>query len=530
MANRGDNTEQRKSGDNKCFVCKSICNNTCSRCGEFYCSIQCQTTDWRQHKYFCFRMPPLTSNPLSSNGNGQHDNNNSVSRGNNPRSRFEQKSSLNRNGHMNSYEKTGETARSANSPNTSMTSMASTTSTNHSNPKPVFEFVDAPKNNDDVFLTFVRFANSFFIRPCIYDDEYMKNVEDFDRHGRIGLKLISLPQRDDLVLVNFDGKYRRAIVLQVESAAKIEVAVVDTGRKVSKPLHEMREISEELKSRKRSNFSLTLNNLPARIDQKPFTKLLNSVSNKTVFTLQYDGNWSSSPKNCKLLEKCTGLSIELFATEGITKRAVEAVVEPQHEQLDESQSAEVSEAEQHPQAQPALRNTSDPTPRRKVSIGDLPTTTLPEVADLYITDNSLIKHGYVTAILQTHQAELVAILAKAEEFGNADDEVYMPESGELCLVKWENEWYRAINYEPKFCFIDFGFFEYIEDRNIRRFPNEFLEPCHAITCSINGFESQMIEELEKTLAPYSVHPHCICAEAGEDSYNVTFPKVEQFRK
>lgn len=43
--------------DGPCTLCgtKSVCK--CERCGDLYCSPQCQRKDWPNHRYICFPMP-----------------------------------------------------------------------------------------------------------------------------------------------------------------------------------------------------------------------------------------------------------------------------------------------------------------------------------------------------------------------------------------------------------------------------------------------------------------------------------------
>ena len=45
------------NGDGPCTLCgtKSVCK--CERCGDLYCSPQCQRKDWPNHRYICFPIP-----------------------------------------------------------------------------------------------------------------------------------------------------------------------------------------------------------------------------------------------------------------------------------------------------------------------------------------------------------------------------------------------------------------------------------------------------------------------------------------
>jgi len=42
-----------------CLLCTAKTNLVCHRCGDFYCSKDCQLKDWQRHRYICFSIPPL---------------------------------------------------------------------------------------------------------------------------------------------------------------------------------------------------------------------------------------------------------------------------------------------------------------------------------------------------------------------------------------------------------------------------------------------------------------------------------------
>ncbi|XP_055371045.1 uncharacterized protein LOC129605362 isoform X1 [Condylostylus longicornis] len=42
-----------------CAFCRGSATLQCQRCREFYCSAECQTADWQNHKFFCVAMPAL---------------------------------------------------------------------------------------------------------------------------------------------------------------------------------------------------------------------------------------------------------------------------------------------------------------------------------------------------------------------------------------------------------------------------------------------------------------------------------------
>lgn len=40
-----------------CAFCAKAASKKCGRCGEFYCSLECQLGDWRNHRFICFPLP-----------------------------------------------------------------------------------------------------------------------------------------------------------------------------------------------------------------------------------------------------------------------------------------------------------------------------------------------------------------------------------------------------------------------------------------------------------------------------------------
>lgn len=551
MANRiGDKKSQQNGHANQCFVCKKICYNTCSRCGEFYCSKQCQTDDWREHKYYCFEMPDLVIKSPASNGHQfnhspkfQSDNRRIVQ---NLR-RGEQLQS-----NPSDVSPRNESRQSERSQNTQPTQSTA------------FNFADYPKHGDDVVLTHVRRANSFYIRACCFENEYMRNVNDFDEYGKRASRLRSLPPRkNDIVLVRYDGKYQRAVVLNDdESEEKIEVALADTGRKIHKASHDMREISDELKSRKRYNFIVTLDHMPNKLKPEDFNKLLEFVKSQTVFKIQFDGGDWKCAKNFDLLRKDSGLTMEQSVLgnksihvngndSGSDKNAKPVEVSSELETptvVTSSSGDDTAEVE----SASVTRNIEMPTNSRNVAgvvakshhpitFEDLATETLPGVTELIIVENNTINQRYVSAVANKDFGKLSDLLDKVNECGSKIDEIYEPDNDELCLVYVEDEWYRAVRCESKYLLIDFGSIVEVDKSNIRRFPEELNDPCYTFACYVDGLmdvdgwpaivnDKEKVEQLKKLLTTKEKHPDCVCVKYGNElmEYKVKFPRLKNF--
>jgi len=50
---------QLAEGKGKCVHCAVAAERICQRCGDFYCSKDCQVQDWPRHRYICFPLPAL---------------------------------------------------------------------------------------------------------------------------------------------------------------------------------------------------------------------------------------------------------------------------------------------------------------------------------------------------------------------------------------------------------------------------------------------------------------------------------------
>ncbi|XP_037731797.1 uncharacterized protein LOC119562644 [Drosophila subpulchrella] len=50
---------QLAEGKGKCVHCAVAAERICQRCGDYYCSKDCQVQDWPRHRYICFPLPAL---------------------------------------------------------------------------------------------------------------------------------------------------------------------------------------------------------------------------------------------------------------------------------------------------------------------------------------------------------------------------------------------------------------------------------------------------------------------------------------
>uniref|UniRef100_A0A1A9VYD5 MYND-type domain-containing protein n=1 Tax=Glossina austeni TaxID=7395 RepID=A0A1A9VYD5_GLOAU len=70
LRQNGD-TQSNENRQHRCGLCLKPATQACERCGDYYCSRECQRRDWPDHRPICFRMPRLV--PI---GSGLEDDNN----------------------------------------------------------------------------------------------------------------------------------------------------------------------------------------------------------------------------------------------------------------------------------------------------------------------------------------------------------------------------------------------------------------------------------------------------------------------
>lgn len=408
--------------------------------------------------------------------------------------------------------------------------------------------------------------NTYYIRACKDDGEYLRNCKDFSDEGKSkqfdgydenGEKFF--PQQNDTVLVEYDGGFLRAVVLKVESEEKIEVALADIGKKVYVKLQNIRRLSEDLFNRKRYNYLYTSKEI-LNYTNKSFSKLLNFVRDKTVFTVHFNGVDVQSSTSFSLIHKNSGLSIEMLLCRDTNNDVNDATLISPKANIDLKSNNDAKETisikpkDDFGSKSNAAKMATSITPKaeepqmerhinqqkgklvspKKVLIKDLTTETLPEVADLIVIDASTINTGNVNVTLNSNAGKQYDIYVKVQKYGNDIQVEYKPQADELCLVKFQDEWYRAVYCPPNFCLIDFGSIEAIERRDIREYPDELTDPCYTFFGNIQGFSRELnfIDELKKVLKEHSVQLNCICRKVdGEPyEYDITFPSVRNLLK
>lgn len=149
-------------------------------------------------------------------------------------------------------------------PSTSKSTAENTKSTKNNTKIKQLEIVPFPESGTNVVLSAVLDHRSFYIRSLSepYNNEYIKDANDIADYSLTAKLLTKLPERGDIILAEFEGAYYRALALNVTDANHIKVAYVDFGNTAEKRLNDLREITDELRQRKRFTHKIVLENVP----------------------------------------------------------------------------------------------------------------------------------------------------------------------------------------------------------------------------------------------------------------------------
>ncbi|XP_036324340.1 uncharacterized protein LOC118737727 [Rhagoletis pomonella] len=289
-----------------CTACRKQAICVCQRCGDYYCSPECQRKDWQSHRYICFPIPPLvfpTANlsPTMVHGGdqplltvnqmqlanvsvGNHTqtpnemcNGNNFSQQHQMNSQYQQQQQYNfsQQHQMNSqYQQQQHNFSQQHQMNSQyqqqqhqMNSQyqqqqqqrlsqninkASPQNTNkvqkHKEPTATLPKVELPKTNSHVILTGLRTPNRGYIRALTpaENDEYLSNARKIDSYGKNAPAMSKMPKTHSYAIAPCEGVMYRVEVLMVRNPENIRVLFIDRGIVASRRLSELREITDEI--------------------------------------------------------------------------------------------------------------------------------------------------------------------------------------------------------------------------------------------------------------------------------------------
>ncbi|XP_070073776.1 uncharacterized protein Veneno isoform X2 [Drosophila takahashii] len=310
---------QIANGKGNCVLCAVAAERICQRCGDFYCSKDCQLKDWPRHRYICFPLPALvypksfsvyqSTDELSLEGACSL----------NPDKTWVESSpapissllpDLDRNKICN----TGNIAPINKVP--ILPSPSTPIIPNNSGYKPKNKLVTPPNtimppSNSLVYIMGFKSANRCFIRDASESAAraFAQVCEKVNTMGNEMPRMVK-PRPFGFCLALHNGTFHRAKVINVFGNHSARLFLLDQGVVKSRTISELREINEEL-------FSLPCYSLLVQLKDVPNYAVGDEVF---AFTSQFAGEIYSA-----IREKTPGcVQVELLHTK--TKISVNAKI------------------------------------------------------------------------------------------------------------------------------------------------------------------------------------------------------------
>lgn len=284
-----------------CIKCGKHAYYNCERCGDFYCSTDCQSIDWLLHKLNCFPMPKLIpskslpfrkeleksmeslklNDPIMPKAASIQSNGRSVAAGTTVRD----------NQDANFLEKTSQRLC-----NGDVAAQSSTTVNNEVTSEKI-------SNGSEVLITHVRSYQTAYIRSVAANDVYTKLLNDTAAAALTASHLKAYPcPKQDYVLAPYEGIYYRALVLSVnELIGSVRIAFIDFGNQEDVPFDTLKVFPNELKERPRLTLMIQLKNVRDDPDVKKALAMkhyLEEISELGMgLVLKANGNGSHIEKN-----------------------------------------------------------------------------------------------------------------------------------------------------------------------------------------------------------------------------------------
>ncbi|XP_053946997.1 uncharacterized protein LOC128855822 [Anastrepha ludens] len=293
----------------ECTTCLKAAICVCQRCGDFYCSPECQRKDWPRHRYICFPVPPLVHPLMTASTDALYPVNNplltvnqipNVPLGSQQNVLYEmfnlnlgmnnlqfQQNWQNQNRIMNGlqqhpYQQHGQSNSKVSPQNANKVQKSK-------EPTATVPVAELPKTNSRVILTGLRTPNRCYIRALSSeeDDDYLLNARKIDSYGKNAAPLSKIPKALSYAIAPLQGIMYRVQVQIVRNPDNIRVLFIDRGILATRRLSELREINDEILSLKQHTCLIPLRNVSNYVLNEKLAKQFNSFEN-LEFQIKYD--------------------------------------------------------------------------------------------------------------------------------------------------------------------------------------------------------------------------------------------------
>lgn len=547
----------------ECTACRKPAICVCERCGDCYCSPDCQKKDWQSHRYICFPMPKLVQPISTLSTDAVYPVKaplltvNQIPHANPPNSIQQQPQNSTKTSQQN-LNLIGHPQHSDTNAQQQQTLIKALQKPNNKEPKQpkqpskgptaTIPTVELPKTNSHVTLTGFRTPNRCYVRvinPSV-DDDNMLNARKIDTYGKSAKSLGAMPKVHSYAIAPYNGVMHRVEVLLTRTPANIRVLFIDRGVIATRNLKDLREISDEIISLKQYTCLIQLLNVSNYVLNEKLFKQLASYQDLD-FKIKYERVENGVELLYWQTEKSLNNEIEQFCKDSgadLWTDAVRAKYSPgnkntnvtnakQQSSVSDSQNEDALHDEQFYALEPSSstvnsqvsvqqkqhiqkENNNTKEEKKKESSVEVehPTMTAPFEIHYFkvgsapfkavVLDISCLEIGYLGCIAQD-DLEYLQTIHKQLESVIVSDKPYKPQLREYCIAKYENMWYRAqvveIPNDSQYIvmYIDFTNEATLTSADIRHFPANATGVCKTSLCLIDGLPTNFSAELIKFL-------------------------------
>lgn len=334
------------------------------------------------------------------------------------------------------------------------------------------------RNDDDIIIIHVRRDFLFYARPKSWDAEYHQLIENVTKLGNTSEPMNQLPRKADLALVAHNGGFARALIHNDVKSKHDEVIVllVDYGVTAEVPFNAL----------------------------KMCPKNLSTIRFATGFYLEGSEN-IDNPYAISCFTSFIGSTLKLKCDELYARpRTAVQLVHP----IANLNINELIKCMVH-------RFSFEKMTRKPAPIG--------ENKELTVIDNSQLADNRITFVSEKDKLTFNKQHNQTQPIGMLLEKFppYLPNDDELCLVKFEDIWYRGSFDKDQsntsnavFFLVDFQKGAPVELQNIRKLP-EFLAilPILSFCAKPDGNYSKTAESLQHTFEVNKI----ICAKSVSGS-------------
>ncbi|XP_075149299.1 veneno [Haematobia irritans] len=511
-----------------CSLCakKSVCK--CERCGDFYCSPECQRKDWPSHRFICFPMPRLIKTTQST---ALHESLPTLKADVKP------------------IEVSKEESRQAYKAR-QLSFIPNTT--------------PLPEDGSTVVVTGFKSANRCYIRSADskVTDEYNKILKKIDNFGKYSNELTGVPKANTYAIAQKNDQWCRVQILSARPENKMRIHFIDYGTTSIRDMRELRKISSAICSSPSyvhmvQLHDVTLYSMQANVMEKLEEYVGDEFKVRFVNSDDMGGNVelyymkSQALLNTDIMAMCKEFAEKeneqnsTTSNDAVGSNGTHVSPPTNNRKTNTNNKTPPGKGAQgikeetngtpektlHSENDTCSENTIDASlnssakkknlPRLPKQIAkpclDPPFKTVPLDEELknikmVVVDTTYINKGYVGCILEQHCDKLQAIQKFLQNHGGAG-QPYKPTMDEYCIAEYESEWYRGKVVEIVdndvflISYIDFTNECELTSKSIRRYPMDLDLPCCTTLCGIEGLPDELSDEvtefLEKELGGFA---------------------------